>query len=108
MAELIQSYQTHVQRNGVRYSVQAYGERQGHVWYGWLEFVPTGQGLSFRTPRETTQPTRKALAYWASGLKPIYVEGAFARALHQQQISEALIHEVEQYLRHVRRGGLGG
>jgi len=33
------------------------------------------------TERETTQPSREALLYWATGLEPIYLEGAFARAV---------------------------
>ena len=33
-----------------------------------------------RTGRETTQPDRRALEYWASGLEPLYFEGAFERA----------------------------
>jgi hypothetical protein len=29
---------------------------------------------------ETTQPDRAALEYWASGIEPIYLDGALARA----------------------------
>jgi hypothetical protein len=36
-----------------------------------------------RTGQETTQPSWRAIAYWASGLEPIYFEGAFARAQGQ-------------------------
>jgi hypothetical protein len=33
-----------------------------------------------RTERETTQPDKAVLEYWATGLEPIYFEGALARA----------------------------
>ena len=48
---------------------------------GWIEFHPLdGEGMFLRTDQETTQPNRTALAYWASGLEPVYFEGAFNRA----------------------------
>ncbi len=51
------------------------------TWIGWIEFHPLdGEGVFLRTSQETSQPNRAALAYWASGLEPIYFEGAFNRA----------------------------
>jgi hypothetical protein len=35
---------------------------------------------SLRTDRETSQPNRISTEYWVSGLEPIYLEGALARA----------------------------
>jgi hypothetical protein len=35
---------------------------------------------SKRTGQETSQPDRKALEYWATGLEAVYLEGALARA----------------------------
>jgi hypothetical protein len=32
------------------------------------------------TEQETSQPNRTALEYWADGLEPVYLDGAFARA----------------------------
>ena len=81
MVELIQTY-TEVVRDagGEEYTAHAYGEAlAGGSWEGWLEFH-SATGAVRRTERETTQPTREALAYWASGLEPVYLEGAFARA----------------------------
>jgi hypothetical protein len=49
-------------------------------WQGWIELVPTEGGTLLVTGRETTQPKRSDLEYWATGLSPIYVEGALARA----------------------------
>ena len=81
MAELIQSY-TEVVRDagGEEYTVHAYGEpRADGNWEGWIEFHSI-LGAVRRTNRETTQPNREALRYWATGLEPVYFDGAFARA----------------------------
>ena len=82
MAELIQTYAEVVRDAlGEEYTAHAYGEaRDGGTWEGGLEFAPASGGAPLRTGRETTQPDRDALAYWASGLEPIYLDGAFARA----------------------------
>ena len=81
--ELIQQYTTLVEApGGVVYAPQVSGERRADgTWVGWIEFHPaSGGGPVLRTGRETTQPDRDALAYWASGLEALYFEGAFARA----------------------------
>src|SRR5688572_18026677 len=52
------------------------------LWDGWIEFEPTDGGPVLRTPRETKQPKRSDLDYWASGLTPAYLEGALERAIH--------------------------
>ena len=66
--------------SGAVYTVEAWGRQRGDgLWEGWLEFIPT-DGISFlRTGRETTQSSLDALAYWATGLEPVYLEGAFGR-----------------------------
>src|SRR5688572_1760749 len=71
---------------GVVYSARACGgEMPDGKWQGWIEFVPVrpvGSGAApLRTPRETTQPNRRDLEYWATGLTPVYLEGALNRAL---------------------------
>ena len=67
---------------GRAYTVVIYGEaRADGTWEGWIEFHPADIGQAIlRTARETSQPNREALAYWATGLEPVYLEGAFARA----------------------------
>lgn len=67
---------------GKRYRVHADGERNDiGTWYGWLVFEPEdGRGPVLRTDRETTQPEREDLEYWATGLEPIYLDGALGRA----------------------------
>lgn len=65
---------------GEAYGVLACGEPTPEgTWHGWLEFVSTS-GARLRSPRETTQPNRLDTIYWATGLTPIYLEGAFDRA----------------------------
>jgi hypothetical protein len=67
---------------GNLYEVFIYGEpRLDGTWEAWLEFVPLDPVLSSRrTDRETTQPDLPALEYWATGLEPLYLTGAFERA----------------------------
>ena len=64
------------------YIVSIYAqERIDGTWEGWLEFHPTDERKQvLRTEQETSQPNRTALEYWASGLEPVHLEGAFARA----------------------------
>jgi hypothetical protein len=48
---------------------------------GWLEFHSAdAKQPAMLTEQETSQPNRTALEYWADGLEPVYLEGAFARA----------------------------
>jgi hypothetical protein len=66
---------------GLVYSPRIFGELQPDgTWHGWIEFRPATGGPVLRTDRETTQPNREALDYWAGGLEPVYFEGAFERA----------------------------
>ncbi len=48
-------------------------------WIGWIEFLSDSGAV--RTGRETTQPNRDDLMYWAEGLTHAYLEGAMTRAL---------------------------
>lgn len=68
---------------GAMYFAQAAGrQREDGLWEGWLEFIPekeTGRPVS--SERETTQPNRTDLEYWAQGLTRVYLQGALARAL---------------------------
>jgi hypothetical protein len=67
---------------GKRYTARACGaETSNGTWQGWIEFVPIGEGEPLRSARETTQPNRQDTVYWATGLTPIYLQGALLRAL---------------------------
>jgi hypothetical protein len=61
------------------YRVNVEGQKRGDgTWAGRLVFVSAGEAR--RTAQETSQPNREALEYWATGLEPVYLEGAFKRA----------------------------
>jgi hypothetical protein len=51
------------------------------MWEGWIEFARRDDGVVLPTPRETKQPNRADLQYWARGLTAAYLEGALERAL---------------------------
>lgn len=84
MAEvLVQFAEPVVARDGNRYGARACGaEARDGMWQGWIEFLPLTGGAAIRSGRETTQPNRQDTAYWATGLTPIYLEGALERASH--------------------------
>jgi len=69
--------------DGHVYVARAVGRaRRNGTWVGWIEFTPRGTGGMVRKgPTETTQPNRAALEYWATGLEPVYLEGALERAI---------------------------
>lgn len=69
--------------DGRKYFAQAAGkETEAGLWEGWLEFLPVDESAeTLCSERETTQPNRKNLDYWAQGLTVVYLQGALARAL---------------------------
>jgi hypothetical protein len=83
MAKLLQEYATAiVGPDDTTYIVRSYGEeRVDGTWIGWLEFEPTDPARrTLRTDQETSQPNQVTVEYWATGLEPVYFEGAFERA----------------------------
>jgi hypothetical protein len=82
MFHRIRNYPLIATTTGRSYRPRAYGSAQPDgTWDGWLVFFPLGGGSAIASDRETTQSTFEALNVWAAGLTPVYVEGAFARAL---------------------------
>jgi hypothetical protein len=85
MDELIHEFASEVaDADGHVYTARAMGRQRKSrtVWEGWLEFAPVGgRGIVRRSPVETTQPNRDALVYWATGIEPVYLEGALERAI---------------------------
>lgn len=72
-----------VAKDGATYLARACGgEMDNGMWQGWLEFLPLESGEAVRSSRETTQPNRQDTEYWATGLTPVYLEGALDRALN--------------------------
>ena len=71
-------------------------------WGGFIEFVAADGTFTTRSPRETTQRNLHDMAYWATGLEPVYFEGALERALR-----EPSDHEVPEPVP-TRRPGTSG
>ena len=81
MPVTVVEFQTSVRsKGGVLYNARACGRETAlGQWEGWIEF--DGPNGSLRTARETTQPNYADLEYWATGLTPVYLEGALERTL---------------------------
>jgi hypothetical protein len=76
MAEVVHEFTKPV----AEYKVRAFAEKRGHVWIGWLEFRSARGGKTLKTGEETSQASKDAVTYWASGLEPVFLEGALERA----------------------------
>ena len=53
------------------------GGRADGLWEGWIAF----DGDALRSSRETTQPNRDTMMYWAQGLTATCLDRALGRAL---------------------------
>lgn len=81
MAEVLVLYDARVHDPSGTYSVRSVGRHAADgMWEGWLEFVPADGGPVLVSGVETRQPEREHLVYWATGLTPVYLEGALQRA----------------------------
>ena len=83
---------------GALYRARACGRvMEDGLWEGWIEFIPVGPGRALRSPRETEQPNRDDLVYWATGLTPVYLEGAMERALRPTPTSNTAATAVPRF-----------
>ena len=82
MAEVLASYDAPVADRLGSYRARVVGRAaEDGMWEGWFEFLPAdGDGEVLVGAVESRQPNRRDLAYWASGLTPVFVEGALHRA----------------------------
>jgi len=90
MAEVLVQFETVVGGpNGSRWIPRACGRAQPDgLWEGWIEFEPAGESReALRTSRESVQPNRTDLMYWAEGLTQTYLEGALQRALKPTRVA---------------------
>ena len=92
MAEVLVEYEAPVVHGSDSYQARAVGRPAGHMWEGWLEFIPENGGVVV-SGVESTQSEREHLIYWATGLTPIYLEGALVRALKPAATVEMRIPE---------------
>ena len=88
MAQTLLRFDTPVtHRDGRQYIAQACGrERDNRQWEAWLEFKDVVTGAILRSQRETTQPNEKDAVYWATGLTPVYLQGALDRILSPSKV----------------------
>ncbi|HXD16689.1 MAG TPA: hypothetical protein VN654_06715 [Vicinamibacterales bacterium] len=95
MAEVLASFSSPVRDDSGLYYARAVGRSApDHLWEGWIEFVPAdGVGDVLVSPIESRQPERQHLAYWATGLTPVYLEGALHRARNPVTIRVPVIDE---------------
>jgi hypothetical protein len=83
MAEVLRSFDEPIRDDSGDYHARVVGRlADDGRWEGWLEFVPLGGAgrKTYVSPVESRQPEREHLVYWASGLTPVYAEGALGRA----------------------------
>ena len=83
MAEVLVNYTEPIKgKSGDLYYARVLGQLAGDgLWEAWIEFTLAGAEESVSTRRETEQPKREDLRYWAQGLSVAYLEGALERAL---------------------------
>jgi hypothetical protein len=83
MAEVLVTFTTPTKaRNGDLYYGRVLGRAASNgLWEGRIEFELAGSDEIVMTDRETEQPNRTDLNYWAQGLSATYLEGALERAL---------------------------
>jgi hypothetical protein len=94
MAEVLVDYDADVIHGGTRYHPRAIGRlAEDGMWQGWLEFIPGDGGEVVVTGVESTQPEREHLVYWATGLTPVYREGALQRASKPSSVRVRVLEE---------------
>jgi hypothetical protein len=82
MAEVLLAFDAPVSDDSGEYHARVVGRRADDgMWEGWLEFDRLdGAAETIVGPVESRQPQREHLTYWASGLTPVYLDGALHRA----------------------------
>lgn len=82
VAETLVEYESVLKgKDGTDWVARSAGRQASdRMWEGWIEFSPlSGPKQPLRSACESRQPNRADLVYWATGLTPVYLEGAFAR-----------------------------
>lgn len=97
MVELIEELGPEIisDESGRRFIARAYAAPQpaGPLWDAWLVFFPEDGSPPLVGDRETAQK-RSDLLHWASGLEPVYLEGALVRVMEEQSRPLLFRHEL--------------
>jgi hypothetical protein len=95
MAEVLVSYDMPVSDETGSYHARAVGRHaEDGMWEGWLEFVPLdGKAETLVGPVESRQPEPEHLTYWATGLTPVFLEGALWRAKRPLTIRTRVVEQ---------------
>jgi hypothetical protein len=95
MAEVLLSFDAPVTDESGPYHARVVGRRAGDgMWEGWLEFDPISRdGDTLVGPVESRQPEHEHLTYWATGLTPVYLEGALRRAKRPLIVRTRVVEE---------------
>jgi hypothetical protein len=82
MPEVLVSFDHPVGDELGQYHARAVGRQaDDRMWEGWIEFTSVdGADEVLVTGIESRQPEREHLVYWATGLTPVFLEGALHRA----------------------------
>lgn len=83
MSEVLRSFTEPIRDDSGEYHARVVGRpATDGMWEGWFEFVPLGgqRSETLISSVESRQPKREHLMYWATGLSPVYAEGALRRA----------------------------
>ena len=88
MAEVLVSFDQPVRDELGEYHARAVGRlADDGMWEGWIEFTAIdGSTEVLLTGAESRQPEREHLVYWATGLTPVFLEGALQRARHPHTV----------------------
>ena len=87
MAEMLIRFSHTIRGSATAFRAEACGARMSDGrWTAWIEFIPFDGGEPLRSPLETIQPNRTDVEYWATGLTPVYLEGALQRALDRASV----------------------
>lgn len=82
MAQVLVSFDQPVRDELGEYHARAVGRfADDGMWEGWVEFIPLDSNTEILvTGVESRQPEHPHLQYWATGLTPVFLEGALHRA----------------------------
>jgi len=91
VTDVLHAFGTAIEDHRGAFDGRVVGRQAGDgTWEGWLEFAPSNDAESLLvTDVESRQQTQMQLLRWASGLTPVYAEGALHRAHPAAASSEA-------------------